>query len=104
MAYSPAHTRHLNHANLIWAPHVFTMLKEPCIHVLLHLLMHTPSIPWLTIFYMRLQCKEPSKALPIGIVGSLVVVTTFYILASLTLTLMVPVEAIDASAGGRCNP
>ena len=47
------------------------------------------------------QCKEPSKALPIGIVGSLVVVTTFYILASLTLTLMVPVEAIDASAGGR---
>lgn len=53
---------------------------------------------------MRLQCKEPSKALPIGIVGSLVVVTTFYILASLTLTLMVPVDAIDASAGGRCIP
>lgn len=45
------------------------------------------------------QCKEPSKALPIGIVGSLVVVTTFYILASLTLTLMVPVADIDASAG-----
>ncbi|BDA47291.1 Cationic amino acid transporter 1 [Coccomyxa sp. Obi] len=45
------------------------------------------------------ECKEPAKALPIGIVGSLIVVTTFYILASLTLTLMVPVEAIDASAG-----
>ncbi len=51
------------------------------------------------MLYMWVQCKEPSKALPIGIVGSLVVVTTFYILASLTLTLMVPVEAIDASAG-----
>ncbi len=51
------------------------------------------------VLWMWVQCKEPSKALPIGIVGSLIVVTTFYILASLTLTLMVPVDAIDASAG-----
>jgi amino acid transporter len=52
-------------------------------------------------FAVSVQCKNPAKALPIGIVGSLVVVTTFYILASLTLTLMQPVSAIDPNAGAQ---
>jgi amino acid transporter len=46
-----------------------------------------------------LQCKDPNRALPIGIVGSLLIVTVFYILAALTLNLMVPLEFINETAG-----
>ena len=46
----------------------------------------------------RVQCKNPSRDLPIGLLGSLSIVTVLYILAVLTICLMLPYTLIPSTS------
>ena len=46
----------------------------------------------------RVQCKNPSRDLPIGLLGSLSIVTILYILAVLTICLMLPYTLIPSTS------
>ncbi|KAK2167787.1 hypothetical protein LSH36_24g10041 [Paralvinella palmiformis] len=44
------------------------------------------------------ETKDPKRSLPIAIIGSLVIVTSLYILSAMSLTLMVPYTDIDPAS------
>lgn len=44
------------------------------------------------------ECRDPQRDMPVGIIGSLVVVSALYVLVTLVVTGMVPVPLLDPSA------